>query len=143
MRTLGGLIVGIIVAVAAVLAISWIGDLLFPASADSGLRDPEQVSTSFTAAPIGAQLFLVFAWLGGAFAGGIVARRISGRNGPILLIAALMLLAALPIISIVAMPAWLMVALIAAPIIGGFLARHTATRATAAAPEDDAPDAQV
>jgi uncharacterized protein YneF (UPF0154 family) len=141
-RTFAGIIVGILAAIAAVLAISWIGDMLFPADADAGLRDPEQVSASFAAAPIGAQLFLVLAWLGGAFAGGVVARRISGQSWPVLLIAGLLLLAALPLIAIVAMPTWLMVALLAAPVIGGFLARHVTERALAPA-EPETNDAQI
>ena len=143
MRTLAGILVGILVAIATVLAISLIGDLIFPANADAGVRDPEQISTAFSTAPIGAQIFLVLAWLGGAFAGGIVARRISRQGWPVLLIAALLFLAALPIISIVAVPAWLMAALLAAPIVGGFLARHISAQAMAPAPEPEAEHAEV
>lgn len=139
MRTILGLIAGMVVAAIAVLLISQIGSMLFPVTGlDADARDPEQFSAAFTGAPLGSKLALILSWLGGAWAGGVVARMVSRRGWTAWGIAALMLLAALPIVFIIALPVWMQFALLAAPLLGGLLARHVPERARAATREEAA-----
>lgn len=125
MRTIAGLIAGIVVAALAMLLISQIGAMLFPVtSLDADARDPEQFSAAFRGAPIGTKLSLILAFLGASWAGGVVARIVSRQGWTVWAVTGLMLLLALTILNIIALPVWMQFALFVAPLLGGVLARH-------------------
>jgi MFS family permease len=128
MRLLAGIVAGIFAGIAALLAISFIGDLLFPMTAEVDARDPEQVTGAFTASPLGAKLMLLAALIGSAFAGAWVADRIARRRWAGWPLALLLTLFAIAVVFIVALPVWMQVALVLSPLLGVLLASHALPR---------------
>lgn len=144
MRSILGLIAGILVAVAAMLVISQIGAMFFPVtSLDADARDPEQFSAAFRGAPIGTKLSLILAFLGASWAGGVVARLVSRQGWTVWAIAGLMLLLALAILNIIALPVWMQFALFVAPLLGGVLARHLPAERERVTVREEAADAPL
>ena len=145
MRSIAGLIAGLVVAAMAVLLISQIGAMLFPVtSLDADARDPEQFSAAFRGAPLGTKLSLILALLGASWAGGATARLISRHGWTAWAIAGLTLLLSLAILNIIALPVWMQFALVLAPLIGGVLARRIpAARDRARPAQEDLADAPL
>ena len=122
LRIIGGILAGIVTLFVAVFAIEWIGHQFFPISAEVNVRDPAANPTLVTGAPLGAQLFVVAAWFGGALLGGLVAGRISDRHWAAWTIVALVVLAAIANIAMIPHPVWMQIGAVVAPLLGGFVA---------------------
>jgi len=73
-RSLVATVVGIVVAFALILLAQYAGGELSPEAYDPG--------TGEILIPAGATVALIVGWFAGAFAGGWVAMRVSGRAGP-------------------------------------------------------------
>ena len=137
MRATLAVIAGILAGMAAMIAVSYAGDLLFPTMA---MRAPggaiEQATAVFANAPLGLKLFLVLAWFVGGLVAGLVAKLIA-RDGRIAWIA-IGILTALTAVNIFVLPfpVWMEIANVLAPLLGGLIGNHlVAARA-------DAPEAQ-
>jgi MFS family permease len=144
MRILAGIVAGLVAGIIALLAISFVGDLLFPMTAEVDARDPEQVTGAFSSSPLGAKLMLLAALLGSAFVGAWVADRIALRRWAGWPLALLLTLFAIAVIFIVALPAWMQIALVLAPLLGVLLASHALPRRLEAPThEEGAADAAV
>lgn len=123
-RIIGGLIVGLIAAIVAMLAIAFAGGQIYPMSGEVDAINPEQIGGAFAASPLGAKLSVILSWFGAAFVGAWVAKRISGLNWTAWAIAGLIALYVLVSIFVLPMPVWMQVTAVAAPLIGGLLASH-------------------
>jgi len=122
LRIIGGILAGIVTLFVTVFVIEWIGHQFFPISAEVNLRDPAANPTFVTDAPIGAQLFVVAAWFGGALLGGLIAGRISDRHWAVWVIAGFVVVAAIANIVMIPHPVWMQIGAVVAPLIGGFIA---------------------
>ena len=123
-RTIGGLAAGAVAGFLTIWAIEMIGHLFYPIRSDISIGNREQLAALIRGLPLGAQAFVVAAWLGGAVVGGAVAYRISGRRWAAWAIAGLVALAAILNILMIPHPEWMQVGAVVAPLIGGLVAAH-------------------
>lgn len=137
MRATLAVIAGILAGMAAMMAVSYCGDLLFPTVA---VRSPggaiEQATAVFANAPMGLKLFLVLAWFVGGLVAGLLAKLIA-RDGRVAWVA-IGILTALTAVNIFVLPfpVWMEIANVFAPLLGGLIGNHLiAARA-------DAPEAE-
>jgi predicted MFS family arabinose efflux permease len=141
---LAGIVAGFVAGIVALLAISFVGDLLFPMTAEIDARDPEQVTGAFSSSPTGAKLMLLAALFGAAFVGAWVADRIALRRWAGWPLALVLTLFAIAVIFLVALPAWMQIALVLAPLLGVLVASHALPRRLEApAEEPGAADAAI
>jgi MFS family permease len=124
LRIVLGILAGIAAGVLVFLAIAYLGDLLFPMPAEVDANDPEQVTSAFSSAPLAAKLMLLAALFGGALAGALVADRLALRRWAGWPIALLLTVFAVGVAFLVALPAWMQIALIVAPLAGAVMAAH-------------------
>ena len=144
MRILAGIVAGLVAGIIALMAISFVGDLMFPMTAEVDARDPEQVTGAFSSSPLGAKLMLLAALLGGAFVGAWVADRIALRRWAGWPLALFLTLFAIAVVFLVALPVWMQIALVLAPLVGVLLASHALPRRLEApAKEEGVADAAV
>jgi peptidoglycan/LPS O-acetylase OafA/YrhL len=110
-RTIGGTFAGILVFMATLMALEFLGHRLFPAPKGGEL-------------PLGLQLFVILAYFLGALAGGFAAVRISKKPWTAWLIAILILVAAAYTIATMPHPLLMKVGGLLAPLLGGLFAHH-------------------
>lgn len=128
MRVVGGILAGIVAGIIAFLAIAYIGDLMFPMTTEIDANDPEQVTGSFSTAPLGAKLMLLAALFGGALIGGVAADRIALRRWAGWPLALLLTIFSVATVFVVTLPVWMQVALVVAPLLGVLIAGHAMPR---------------
>ncbi|HEV2747913.1 MAG TPA: hypothetical protein VGW34_11515 [Allosphingosinicella sp.] len=124
LRIVGSVVAGAVTALAVLAIVQTLGHILYPLPEDLDLRDPEAVARAVPAIPLAAKLIVVFAWFAAALAGGAIAKRIRGRWWSPWLIAALVALVGVVTIMIIPYPAWMHIAAVAAPLLGGLAASH-------------------
>lgn len=122
LRIVGGIIAGLVVAVALVAAIESIGHLIFPPPEGVDLKDPETLKTIMNEIPMGAKVAVLIAWFGGAFGGGIVAKLISKVSWSPWVITAFMLAMGGYTLTLFPHPVWMIIGAVLLPIFAGFLA---------------------
>ena len=132
-RSILGVVLGIVAAVLTVMAVQAIGHQLYPYPADVDLNDPEAIARVFPTIPTAAKLFVVAAWFGGALVGAAVAKLITGRAWAAWTIAVLMAIAAVMNLFIIPHPVWMQFSAILAPLLGGLVANHLVKRRDATA----------
>jgi hypothetical protein len=76
-RTIAGILVGIVIAVATVFALEQIVHLFAPAPPDFNMRDPEHVRARVASLPMAAFLLVLLGWVLGTALGSWAAVRIS------------------------------------------------------------------
>ena len=135
-RNILGIVVGLVVAVLAVMAVQALGHALYPYPADIDLNDPEQIARIFPTIPLPAKLFVVAAWFGGALAGAAVAKAIAGRDWAAWTIAVLIAIGAVTNIFVIPHPVWMQLSAVVAPLLGGLIANHLVRRRDHAARSD-------
>lgn len=123
-RNIGGILAGILAGFLAIWLIEMIGHVFYPLPSDITLGNREQLAALIRGMPLGAQAFVVAAWLGGALVGGAVAYRIVGRRWAPWTIAGFVALASILNILMIPHPEWMQVGAVVAPLLGGFLAAH-------------------
>jgi hypothetical protein len=128
MRSLAGLVAGLIAAVAAMIVVGFVGNLFVPLS-DAPVPGQteteavtEAVTVALTAAPLGAQVTVLLAWFAAALAGAATARFISRVSWPGWTIAGLLALL-LAGTFLVPLPVWMQVFAVLGPLAGGALAQ--------------------
>lgn len=134
MRAAIGIVVGIIAALAAMLAIAWIGGMLFPGPASIDASSAESIASVFPDLPAGAKAAILLSWFGAALAGAFAAKRITGRRWAAWTIAGIAAVFVLLNVMVLPMPGWLQAIAIAAPLIGGLIGNHLVTERMPAAP---------
>lgn len=99
----GALVAGFVVA-----GIEGLGHAVYPPPAGLDPSDMEQLKAMVATLPIGALLFVLFAWAAGAYAGGLVAARIAPARRGLLAasIGALMLAAVVANLALIPHPLW-------------------------------------
>ncbi len=126
LRTISGIVLGIVIGVACVWLIQFIGHSIFPIDPIRDLQDRAEVARIIAAAPAGALAFVALAWFGGAAVGGAVAGRIAQRSWAAWVVAALILIAAVANIVMFPHPMWMNVAAFVAPLLGGLVGARLA-----------------
>ncbi len=142
-RNILGVIAGIAVAVLAVMAIQALGHQLYPYPGDVDLNDPEDIARVFPTIPVGAKMFVVAAWFGGALAGGSVAKQIIGRDWAAWTIAGFMAVAAVMNLFMIPHPVWMQISAVVAPLLGGLIANHLVRRRARGGQEVEGRDATL
>ena len=115
-RIIGGIVAGIVVAMATIMGIEMIGHLIYPLPAEADART----------LPLWAQLFILAGWFLGALVGGATAALIARRAWPAWLIAGLVAAGGIVVIFLMPHPELMQVGSVIAPAIGGLLAGHFA-----------------
>lgn len=119
LRLLGGILVGVGIAVALVFAIEAVIGLIVPAPADFDMRDPEQVRARVASMPIWAILLVLVGWILGTGLGSWAAVRIARtrRIWPGLVVGTIVLLSTLYNVMTIPHPIWFVgISVIAIPI---------------------------
>ncbi|RPE77183.1 hypothetical protein [Vulcaniibacterium tengchongense] len=110
-RTILGMVVGVVVAIAAIMAVEMLGHGLYPPPAGLDPADPanEAAFAAFVAAlPLTAKLMVVFAWALGSFLGALVAAWIARhQTAAALLVALVVISGVVGMIAQVPHPLWL------------------------------------
>lgn len=125
MRAVLAVIAGVISGMATMMAVSFIGDMLFPTTAvpvPGGMI--EQATAAMANVQMGLRLFLVLAWFTGGLVAGLVAKLIArdGRTAWIA-IGVLTVLTAINIF-VLPFPVWMEIANILMPLLGGLVGNH-------------------
>ncbi|WP_114953462.1 hypothetical protein [Sphingosinicella terrae] len=121
MRAIGGLLAGLVVAVLAMMAAGFVGDLVFPMSGPTDPRQAGQLREALAAAPAGQQAVILFSWFVAAFAGAAAAKAIARVSWPGWTIAGLLALV-LAGTFLVPLPGWMQALAVIGPLGGGLLA---------------------
>jgi hypothetical protein len=144
LRIVGGVLIGLLVGIIAMMLIALAGMLVFPSGAAMDPTDSQQIAAAFEGMPLGAQLYVLLSWAGGALLGAAVAKRIVGRPWAAWAIAGIFALYALLNTLILPMPGWLQALAVAAPLIGGLIANHlVANRIVIEVDDEEEPPADV
>jgi hypothetical protein len=122
MRAIGGILAGLIAAVAAIMAVGLVGGLFFSVEVPTDpIQNAEATAAALGAAPLGAQILLILSWLVGGFAGLAAAKWVARVSWPGWVIAGgLALLLATTFLA--PLPVWMQVLAVIGPLIGGLLA---------------------
>ena len=118
LRAVVATIVGVVVAVFFVGTIEGLGHFVFPPPPGVDPNNPEQLAKLINAMPLGALLFVVAAWIIGAFCGALAATRIATNSAPVpaLVVGAVVTLSILYTFYIIPHPLWMMAAGLALPL---------------------------
>ena len=116
-RTLAGLAAGLLVAILTIMAVEGIGNQLYPPPAGY-----DMTTASAETLPFETLIWPVIAWFLGALAGGWVAVRVCGVRWAGWAIAGFVLAATLLNLALITHPLWMIIAGIAAPLLGGLIA---------------------
>ncbi|NWG93432.1 MAG: hypothetical protein HXY21_13155 [Parvularculaceae bacterium] len=118
-RSIIGVLVGVIIGAFIVLAVEAVSHQAFPPPAAFDAKDAGAVA----ALPLGAKLSVLFAWFSGAFGGAVAALAIARRWAPAgWVVAATILLFAATNFAAFPHPLWMIIASIPATLAGGQLA---------------------
>jgi hypothetical protein len=123
MRSFLGILAGIVVAIAVQSGVDLIASQFYPA-AITDMWDRQQVAEALAARPTGALLFSVLGYFLGGFGGAYVAKIIARKGWAVWVPAGFLAAMALLIAFNFPLPAWTWFAMLAAPLIGGLIARH-------------------
>jgi len=132
LRTILGVLAGVVVMFAVILAIEAVGHIVYPLPVGLDPMNPahEAAFAQFVATmPFAAKAMLVAAWTLGAFAGGFVAARIARHpRGAAVLIALMVMSGVVGMVIRVPHPSWLTAAGLLLPIPAALLAARLARR---------------
>ena len=119
LRTVLGIIAGVLLAFAVLIGLEMAGHAAMPAPAGLDPTDPEDLKQMVAAAPLAAKAWVVFGWFVATLAGGWLARRLSGKGWAGWVIAGLILLGGIANIMMIPHPLWMQIAAVAAPLLAG------------------------
>lgn len=123
-RTLAGIIAGIGLAIAVMVAIEAVGNQLYPPPMGMNLEQPGAAARM----PFATLIFPVLGWLAGPFAGGSAAVILSRDRRAAWPVGGAVLVGALLQFALARHPLWMIVAGLAAPLAGAWLAQRLAGR---------------
>ena len=136
-RTILGAVVGLVLAVVTIMLVEFAGHQAYPPPEGLNPMVTEDMAKIMETLPVGAMLFVVAAWVIGAFDGGFVAALIARKGHPraAAIVPALMVMAGVVgmVIQMPAHPKWMSVAGLLLPIPAALLGAALATRLKPAA----------
>lgn len=122
LRSILGVIAGIVAAFVIVLAVETAGHLIFPPPPGTDLADPEALAKIIDLLPIGALVFVMIAWIAGAFGGGAVAAAITRQPWAAWIVGVIMLAGGLWSMVAIPHPHWMKVGLLPATLLPAWVA---------------------
>ncbi|MBY0422666.1 MAG: hypothetical protein K2Q06_10205, partial [Parvularculaceae bacterium] len=123
LRSVIGVVVGIVVGAALVFVMERIGHVVYPTPAGFDFKDPEQLKLLVAATPLGAKLFVVAGWFLASFVGGLVALRVARNWAPTAWIVAIAFLGLTAMnFAAIPHPLWMVIAGVIVCLGGGYLA---------------------
>ena len=122
MRAIGGILAGIVAAVAAIMAVGLVGGMFFSVEVPTDpIQNAEATAAALGSAPVGAQILLVLSWFAGGLAGAAAAKWVSRVSWPGWTVACgLALLLATTFLA--PLPVWMQVLAVIGPLVGGLIA---------------------
>lgn len=126
MKLVLGVVAGVVVAFACVLAIEMLGHRLYPPPPGTDFTDPAQVARLMEIVPPAALAFVVGAWFVGALAGAWVANAVAKRGLAGWIVALVVIAGGVYTMLTIPHPAWMWAAGIALPLIAAWLAQKLA-----------------
>ena len=126
-RSVVAVLVGLLVALATMLLVEYLGMSLFPLPPGIGLDSEEDLARLVASATLGNRLWVLMGWTLAAFAGGRVASRTSRRHrrGAALAVGALIVAGVLLNVAMLPHPAWMTVAGVLLPLPAAWLAARS------------------
>ena len=121
-RRMAGIIVGLIVSMAAISLFELIGQRLFPPPAGIDMSDPAQIGRAVDAIPIALKLSVIGAWFGGALAGGWTGLRVARWGAVPWIVAGGVVLGAVISFTQIPHPWWMQVAGVTLPLLAAWIA---------------------
>ena len=121
MRSLLGLVAGILAGIVAMMAVGWIGSMFFAVQGPTAPAGSEALATAIGSAPVATQVTILLSWIAAAFAGAATAKAISRASWPGWVIAGALALV-LAGTFLVPFPAWMQILAVAGPLAAGVLA---------------------
>ena len=128
MKTVAGLIAGLVVALAAIYVIWLIGLQLFPLPTEGEISPSASLRETIRTMSPGTQAFVALSWLGGTFLGATTAAHVSRRIWPAWIVILLVTVSCVANMLVYPHPDWLQLAAIIVPVLGGLVAIHLARR---------------
>jgi hypothetical protein len=122
LRQILGLLAGLATAVATVAVVEGAGHMVFPPPPGTDLAKPDDLETIIDKLPVGAIVAVLVAWAAGAFLGGAVAARVTGRASSAWMIGVAMLLAGIATMLAIPHPFWFQMASVPASLVPAWLA---------------------
>jgi len=126
MRSLIGLVAGVVVAGLTIFLVEWIGGIVAPAPAGFSRLSPAELPAAIAALPFANQLAVPVAWFLGALGGACLAVGLSNRAWTGWAVAGVILALVLLTVATIRHPLWMTVAGIAGPIVAGWIAARLA-----------------
>jgi hypothetical protein len=133
-RTIAAVLLGLLVAMATMLLVEYLGMSLFPLPPGIDLDSEEDLARLVASATLGKKLWVLLAWSLAAFAGAAVAARTSRRHprGAALSVGGLIVAGVLLNAALLPHPAWMTVAGVLLPVPVAWLAARLSARPAAA-----------
>ncbi len=135
MKSLVGLLAGIIAAALVMMLVGYVGTSLYPLHVPTDPRDSQALIEGIRAASVGAQISVLLAWFLGTFAGAAVAKLLSGAAWPGWTIGGV-LAALLAAVFFIPLPIWLQTLAPISPLLGAAAADILIKRRPAEQPAD-------
>lgn len=126
MKTVLGVVAGVVIAFLCIFAIEAVSHLLFPPPPGTDLTDPAQVARLMEVMPTAALVMVVVAWFAGALAGGWVANALAKRALAGWIVALLVIAGGVATMVMIPHPPWMWAAGIGLPLVGAWLAQRLA-----------------
>lgn len=129
MRNVLAVLLGVAVAVFAIMAVEMVGRGLYPPPANLRIDDPKAIADYIARAPVLALAFVLLAWAAGAFAGGAVATMAAAGRRPQrfgLIVGGVVLVASAMNLWMIPHPLWFVLVTPFACLVPGWLAGHMA-----------------
>ena len=123
-RSILGVLAGVVVAGCVVFVVEGIGHALFPPPAGLDVTNPEDQARLIAALPVAAKAMVVLAWFLGSLAGAAVAMGIARRALPGWIVAAVMIALSVLTTQMFPHPAWMVGAAVILPLVAAWLARR-------------------
>lgn len=118
-------IAGILAGIACVFIVESIGHMIYPPPADLDLKNKEDLARLMSVIPVGAKIGVLIAWLAGSFVAAATTLKLSsGDRKASWIPVGFLLLAGIATMFSFPHPAWMMVAGITLPLLGGWLAQR-------------------
>ena len=116
-----GLVAGVVLAMAVMIAWEFAGHQLFPPPAGLDPARPEDLARMVAAASMAAKAWVVAGWFLAPLAGGWLARRLARRDWAGWVVAGLVVIGGLANVMMIPHPLWMQVAAVIAPLLAGWL----------------------
>lgn len=121
MREIGGLVAGVVAAIAAIMLTGFVGGLFFSIEAPTDPMQGDAVVAALGTAPPGTKITLILSWFIGGFAALAAAKKVAGVSWPGWIVAGLLSLL-LAGTFLVPLPVWMQALAVVGPLIGALIA---------------------